>query len=74
MPTIEAVKIDGEKLREIRRSRFLTRDELAEMSGVARDHIGRLERGEIPGESRMGTIRKLAAALEVDPAELVRGG
>ncbi len=73
MPTIEAVKIDGEKLREIRRSRFLTRDELHEKSGVARDHIGRLERGEIPGESRMATIRKLASALEVDPAELVRG-
>ena len=73
MPTIEAVKIDGEKLRSLRRSRFLTRDELAEKSGVARDHIGRLERGEIPGESRMATIRKLATALEVDPAELVRG-
>lgn len=72
MPTIEAVKIDGEKLRGLRRSRFLTRDELAEKSGVARDHIGRLERGEIPGESRMATIRKLARALEVDPAELVR--
>ncbi len=72
MPTIEAVKIDGEKLRALRRSRFLTRDELAERSGVARDHIGRLERGEIPGESRMGTIRKLAQALEVDPAELVK--
>ena len=72
MPTIEAVKIDGEKLRELRRSRFLTRDELAEQSGVARDHIGRLERGEIPGESRMGTIRKLAKALEVDPTELVK--
>ena len=72
MPTIEAVKIDGEKLRELRRSRFLTRDELADKSGVARDHIGRLERGEIPGESRMRTIRKLAQALEVDPAELVK--
>jgi transcriptional regulator with XRE-family HTH domain len=72
MPTIAAVKIDGEKLRELRRSRFLTRDELAAKSGVARDHIGRLERGEVPGESRMGTIRKLAEALEVEPAELVK--
>jgi transcriptional regulator with XRE-family HTH domain len=68
---MEAVKINGEKLRELRRSRFLTRDELAENSGVARDHIGRLERGEIAGESRMATIRKLAEALGVDPAELV---
>jgi transcriptional regulator with XRE-family HTH domain len=72
MPTIEAVRIDGERLRELRRSRFLTRDELAEKSGVARDHIGRLERGEIEGESRMRTIRSLAEALGVDPRELVR--
>jgi len=71
MPTIEAVKIDGEKLRELRRERFLTRDELAEKSSVARDHIGRLERGEVAGESRMGTIRKLAEALDVDPRELL---
>jgi transcriptional regulator with XRE-family HTH domain len=71
MPTIEAVRIDGERLRELRRSRFLTRDELAEKSGVARDHIGRLERGEIPGESRMRTIRALAEALDVPPADLL---
>ncbi len=33
------------------------------------DHIGRLEGGEITN-SRMVTIRKLARALEGDPAEL----
>jgi transcriptional regulator with XRE-family HTH domain len=71
MPTIEAVRIDGERLRTLRRERFLTRDELAEKSGLARDHIGRLERGEIPGESRMRTIRSLAEALDVSPAELL---
>lgn len=40
------------------------------MVGSHREHIGRLERGEIDNP-RMATIRKLAAALEVDPAELV---
>ncbi len=72
MPTLEAVMIDGARLRALRRERFLTRDELAERSGLDRDHIGRLERGEIPGESRMRTIRALATALEVDPHELVQ--
>jgi transcriptional regulator with XRE-family HTH domain len=48
----------------------MRREELAEMVGSHRDHIGRLERDEV-ANPRMATIRKLAEALEVDPAELV---
>ena len=70
MPTMAAVKIDGAKLKRAREGRFLTREELAEKVGSHRDHIGRLERGEVES-SRMATIRKLAEALEVDPAALV---
>jgi transcriptional regulator with XRE-family HTH domain len=70
MPTIEAVKIDGAKLKSLRERRFLRREELAEKVGSHRDHIGRLERDEIDSP-RMTTIRKLAEALGVDPAELV---
>jgi transcriptional regulator with XRE-family HTH domain len=70
MPTIEAVKIDGAKLKSLRERRFLRREELAEQVGSHRDHIGRLERDEIDSP-RMTTIRKLAEALGVDPAELV---
>jgi transcriptional regulator with XRE-family HTH domain len=44
--------------------------EKAEKAASHRDHIGRLERGEV-ANPRMTTIRKLARALEVDPAELV---
>jgi DNA-binding Xre family transcriptional regulator len=43
---------------------------LAEKIGSHRDHIGRLERGDV-ANFRMSTIKKLAEALEVDPAELV---
>jgi transcriptional regulator with XRE-family HTH domain len=70
MPTIEVVKIDGAKLKSLRERRFLRREELAEKVGSHRDHIGRLERDEIDSP-RMTTIRKLAEALGVDPAELV---
>jgi len=70
MPTMEAVKIDGKKLHDARLTKFWSRDELAEASGIHRDHIGRLERG-YEGESRPPTVRKLAQALGVDPAELV---
>ncbi len=70
MPTMAAVKIDGAKLKTLREQLFLTREELAEQVGSHRDHIGRLERGEVKNP-RMATIRKLARALEVDPAELL---
>lgn len=53
-----------------RREQVLSREELAEKVGSHRDHIGRLERGEV-ANPRMATIRNLAQALEVDPSELV---
>jgi transcriptional regulator with XRE-family HTH domain len=70
MPTMEAVKVDAKKLQDARLAKFWSRDELAKASGIHRDHIGRLERG-YEGESRPPTIRKLAEALGVNPAELV---
>ena len=45
--------------------------EKAEKVGSHRDHNRRLERGEV-ANPRITTIRKLARALEVDPAELVQ--
>jgi transcriptional regulator with XRE-family HTH domain len=70
MPTMAAVKIDGAKLKSLRERHFLRREELAEKVGSHRDHIGRLERGEVENP-RMTTIRKLAEALDVDPRELL---
>jgi transcriptional regulator with XRE-family HTH domain len=72
-PTMERVRIDGDKLRQLREKRFLSRAELGAKAGLHPDHIGRLERGDWHGGSRIDNIRKLAEALEVDPAELVRG-
>jgi DNA-binding Xre family transcriptional regulator len=71
MPTMASVKIDGAKLQRLRTNRFISRVELAEMTGLHRDHIGRLEREDVE-DSRLPTIRKLAEALEVDPHELVK--
>jgi len=67
---MEVVKVDAKKLQDARLARFWSRDELANESGIHRDHIGRLERG-YEGESRPPTIRKLAEALGVDPHELL---
>jgi transcriptional regulator with XRE-family HTH domain len=68
LPTIEAMKV-GKNLRRLRAQRFMTREELAEITGLHRDHIGRIERNEV--EPRIPTIRGLAEALGVDPSELV---
>lgn len=74
MATIGALmpQIDGEKLRELRERRFLSHRELAKLAGVSPTTVLNLERGGAEPQRR--TIRKLAAALEVDPAELVRSG
>ena len=70
--TIDLVRIDGGKLRQARLERFMDIGELANASGVHRDTISRLERGEYVGESRPSTVRKLAQALDVDPHELLK--
>jgi transcriptional regulator with XRE-family HTH domain len=70
MPTIRAVRINGEKLKKLRQKRLLSREELADKADTHRDHIGRLERNAI-SEPQMRTIRNLAAALEVDPSEFL---
>ena len=60
------------RLRELRRRRVLTLEELAEEAGVGRNTIWRLEHGVMGAQPR--TIRKLAKALNVDPEELVKTG
>jgi HTH-type transcriptional regulator, competence development regulator len=63
------VEVNVRKLRELRQRRVLTLHELEERSGVAYNTIWRLENGRTGAQPR--TIRKLAAALGVDPEELV---
>ena len=56
-------------LRAIRAKKFLTQRELAEKAGVTTTTVSRLETGS---DGAFSTIRKLAAALDVEPQELVR--
>ena len=58
------------RLRELRRRRVLTLEELAQKAGVGRNTVWRLEHGVMGAHPR--TIRKLAKALDVEPEELVR--
>ena len=64
------MEVDAVKLKELRRRRVLTLEELAEKADVGRNTIWRLEHGVMGAQPR--TIRKLAKALDVEPEELVR--
>lgn len=55
-------------LRRLREQRVWSQAELAERARVSRLTIHNLENG---GEARPATIRKIAAALLVEPEELV---
>ncbi len=71
MSTQALVRADGQKLRRLRERRLWLIGQLAEESGVHRNVISKLENGR--GGAHPDTIRKLARALEVEPAELVSG-
>lgn len=57
-------------LRAIRLRQLVTQAELAQRAGLERVTISRLETGTTG--ARISTVRRLAEALEVDPAELLR--
>ena len=63
------MEVDAAMLRELRRRRVLTMEELAEKAGVGRNTIWRLEHGVMGAQPR--TIRKLAKALGVEAEDLV---
>ena len=61
-----------ERLKELRTLRAFSQQELADATGVGRNTISRIERGETGAHGR--TLRRLAQALRVDVAELVQTG
>jgi transcriptional regulator with XRE-family HTH domain len=60
----------GDRLRDLRKRRLLTQQQLAQRSGVGIATIVRVERNQV--EPQGSTIRKLAEALDVEPEELVK--
>jgi transcriptional regulator with XRE-family HTH domain len=58
-------------LRAVRTERKISQEELGNRTDLHRTEISLLERGQ--REPRLGTIVKLAGALEATPAELCAG-
>ncbi len=69
---MEAMVLIGDTLKRLRTESALTQEELAANAGLTTAAVARIERNE--ANPRPSTLRKLAAALEVEPSELVRGG
>jgi len=61
----------GERLKELRRDRMLTQRDLAREANIALSTVVNLEKQHTA--PRFETIRKLAAALEVEPHTLMKG-
>jgi transcriptional regulator with XRE-family HTH domain len=59
----------GDNLKRQRIRNALTQEDLAQQAGLTTASVARIERNET--EPRMSTLRKLAKALDLDPAELV---
>ncbi|KEZ00394.1 XRE family transcriptional regulator [Sphingobium indicum] len=58
----------GEAVRQLRKARGLTQEDLSGLTELHRNHIGGIERGE--RNITIKTMLALARALDVQPAEL----
>lgn len=66
------MEVNVERLKELRRLRALSQEELAEEAGIGRATLSRIERGETGAHGR--TLRKLAKVLGVGVEEIVGKG
>lgn len=58
---------EAPNLKYLREDRLLTQEQLAEKAGISRAAVNRIENGQ---PARLSTLRRLADALGVAPAEL----
>ena len=63
--------MEPDRLRVLRMRAVMSQEQLADMSGVARDTISKLETGQ--RRAYPSTIRKLALGLDVRPQMLMGG-
>ncbi len=63
------MKVDGEKLRALRDGKLMTSQELADLAGVSRDVIYRVENGRTGANQT--SIKRMARVLGVEPKELL---
>ena len=68
MDSVSDIKIKhiiGERIRDKRKERGLSQEELAERAGIHSTYVGQLERGE--KSATIDSLEKVTAALEITP-------
>ena len=65
------IRVDGARLRRLRRERALSQQDVERITGVAQATLSDLEGGK--RGARASTLRKLAEVLGVEPKELMKG-
>ena len=65
----QSYKVKGDVVRTLRDLRFMSQEDLAKESGVSESTIRRMEAGGM--SSHRGNVKKIAAALDVTPGEIV---
>jgi transcriptional regulator with XRE-family HTH domain len=68
---LRELRVFGDRIRAYRLKRDLCQEDLGELAGLHRTYIGHLERGEV--NPSLVNVLKVATALEVDAAALVKG-
>lgn len=61
----------GARIRDSRRAQGITMEDLSELAEVSHATVGKIERGV--QSPNVETLIRLAAALEIDAAEVLRG-
>ncbi|HBZ35951.1 MAG TPA: XRE family transcriptional regulator [Rikenellaceae bacterium] len=61
----------AKRLRELRKRKSLTQEQLSELSGVDYKHIQLLESNKASA-AKLDTIEKLAKAFSISPSELLK--
>ncbi|MGH8571812.1 MAG: helix-turn-helix domain-containing protein, partial [Gammaproteobacteria bacterium] len=67
----EEARANGRRLKQIRKARDKTLVVVAELAGMSKSQLDRIERGEVALD-RLSEIRALANALQIAPSELFR--
>ena len=63
------VSVDGQKIRALRETKLLERQELADLADVSYSTIYKMEKhGHLP---RLSTVRAVAKVLRIKPEEIV---
>ncbi len=61
----------GSRIREMRRARSCTLEDLGHLAELAWTNVAKIERGEV--SPSVETVVRIATALNVDPGELLQG-